>query len=160
MPLNLPNLSTKPNKIPKIVLLFPQALAMWSVMKFYHLIRVGVSFKYSNQNIIELWQNGYESDSSSDSQIYPTCKDIEIKHRKFSTPKKTRKQNYTYIFDNFDIEEKDDGNISNTELLNDSEEEEDDSSSLLAVYDSNSVTSLWPRTGTNAKAYDCSLIEI
>jgi hypothetical protein len=31
-----------------------QALAMWSVMKFYHLIRSCVTFKHNKENIIEL----------------------------------------------------------------------------------------------------------
>lgn len=101
----------------------------------------GISFKYSNQNIIELWQNDFESDNSSDSQVYPLSNETDIKvktkNRNFSTPKKTRKQNYTYICD---IEERDDENVSHDELLHDSDEEEN---SVLAVYDYNSVTSLW-----------------
>jgi hypothetical protein len=31
-----------------------QALAMWSVMKFYHQIRSGITFKHNKENIIEL----------------------------------------------------------------------------------------------------------
>jgi hypothetical protein len=56
------------------------------------------------------------------------------------TNKKACKQSYTYIFDNFDIEEPD-GTVSDCELLEDSLDE-DEEDSLLAVYDSNSVTSL------------------
>lgn len=37
---------------------------MWSVMRFYHLLKAGNSWKL-NQNIIELWQSSYDSDETS-----------------------------------------------------------------------------------------------
>jgi hypothetical protein len=121
---------------------------MWSVMKFYHQIRSGVTFKHSKENIIELWQNYTESEksSSSDSLFSNKKPDNNCKSRKLLTPsrqtnKKAGKQSYTYIIDTFDIEEPD-GNASDCELLEDSLDE-DEEDSLLVVYDSNSATSLW-----------------
>ncbi len=121
---------------------------MWSVMKFYHQIRSGVTFKHNKENIIELWQNYTESEKSSSSDsLFPNKKpDNNCKSRNLLTPSrqasKAGKQSCKYIFDTFDIEEPD-GNVSDCELLEDSLDE-DEEDSLLVAYDANSVTSLWP----------------
>lgn len=41
-----------------------QSLAMWAVMKFYHMLRSGISWKM-NETIIELWHSSYELKTST-----------------------------------------------------------------------------------------------
>lgn len=43
---------------------FHQSLAMWAVMKFYHMLRSGISWKI-NETIIELWHNSYDLKTST-----------------------------------------------------------------------------------------------
>lgn len=100
---------------------------MWGVLRFYNLLRIGVSWK--GPEVIELWYN--PSDSSKGST-----------GRRSTDELKTRRNHEITI----NIENSDDDD-DEVHITDDAEKSaasgSDEDDSLLVAYDSNSVASVW-----------------
>lgn len=105
---------------------------MYSVMRFYHMIRSGISFK-AGEISIELWQNSYESDDNKSSTTVSFCPDDVDDELGFSNCSHSH-----YAEDIF--ASNDDISDSHQVVAGDGSDEND---SLLVAYDVNSVVSLW-----------------
>lgn len=113
---------------------------MYVVMRFYHMVRSGVSFKV-NETFIELWQNSYESDENKSSTTISLCPDdVDDDLGYFNC-------NDSHLQDAEDIFECNDGDISDKNhddgAKRAADEGSDENDSLLVAYDLNSVDSLW-----------------
>lgn len=96
---------------------------MWGVMRFYNLLRIGVTWK--GPEIIELWYNPSDSSKGSISQRF----------------------DYRIDDDNDDDDDRDVHTTDDAEKSAASGSDEDDS--LLVAYDSNSIGSVWPNIHSN-----------
>lgn len=106
---------------------------MYAVMRFYHMIRSGISFKVGEISI-ELWQNSYESDDNKSSTTISFCPDDDADDELgFSNCSHSH-----YAEDIFGSDE----DISDKHHVEagDGSHEND---SLLVAYDVDSVVSLW-----------------
>lgn len=117
-----------------------QTVAMYVVMKFYHMVRSGVSFKV-NETFIELWQNSYESDENKSSTTISLCPDdLDDDLTYFNCDE-------SHAHETVDIFECNDGDISDKThddgAKRAADEGSDENDSLLVAYDVNSVDSLW-----------------
>lgn len=115
-----------------------QTIAMYAVMKFYHMVRHGISFKV-NETFIELWQNSYESDDNKSSTTISLCPDEDLDYLNCGGSQ------LHHAEDIFECDE----DISD----NDCDERKcptgdgsDENVSLLVAYDDNSVDSLWHKS--------------
>lgn len=104
-------------------------------MRFYHIVRSGITFKV-NETFIELWQNSYESDKSSTTISF--CPDDDEDDLGYSNLSHPRQQDVEDIFDD---------DISDTNFRFGAkcvaDEASDENDSLLVAYDENSIDSLW-----------------
>lgn len=103
---------------------------MWGVLRFYNLLRIGVSWK--GPEVIELWYNASDSSKGSTGRR----QNDEFKMR--------RSHEITINIENSDDDDDDDEEVHITDDAEKSAasgSEEDDS--LLVAYDSNSVASVW-----------------
>lgn len=104
---------------------------MYFVMKFYHMVRSGVSFKV-NETFIELWQNSYDSDDNKSSTTISFCpEDEDEDDLGYSNCSHTHQDDVEDIFE--------DG------AKRAADEASDENDSLLVAYDANSIDSLWHR---------------
>lgn len=103
---------------------------MWGVMRFYNLIRAGVTWK--GPEVIELWHNSNETNKT------------------FSSLQEETKLNNFNI--NIRDNDEDDGGNETDDILIESDNDNNDKSagsgsdeddSLLVAYDSNSIVSVW-----------------
>lgn len=105
-------------------------------MRFYHMVRSGITFKV-NETFIELWQNSNESDEKSSTTI-SFCPDDDDGDLGYSNLSHSRQQDVEDIFDD---------NISDTNfefgVKHVADEASDENYSLLVAYDVNSIDSLW-----------------
>lgn len=120
---------------------------MWGVMRFYNLLRIGITWK--GPEIIELWQSSSDTEKCSTSQEYITTEGFYYK-----VPD-TYSESDRDVGDDTDDDDYDIENfyhhhhhrmISNqaaTTVVAGSGSDEDDS--LLVAYDSNSVVSVWQK---------------
>lgn len=101
---------------------------MFFVMRYYHMIRSGISFKV-NEIAIELWQKSYDSEDNKSSTTISFCDEDEDESGHLD--------NVEDIFEyNDDISDKDKDIKHPTE---------DESDSLLVAYDVDSIASMWNR---------------
>lgn len=114
-----------------------QTLAMYAVMRFYHMVRSGISFKV-NEIAIELWQNSYDSDENKTSTTISLCPD-DVEDD-FGYSNCSHSHYAEDIFgSNDDISDK-----NNEEMKRAAAGEgTDENDSLLVAYDVDSVVSLW-----------------
>lgn len=118
---------------------------MYVVMKFYHMVRSGISFKV-NETFIELWQNSYESDDNKSSTTISLCPDDVDEDLEYSNCGDSQLHQAEDIFEcDEDISDNDhDGRKRPTE------DGSDENVSLLVAYDVNSVDSLWHKSIRNS----------
>lgn len=115
---------------------------MYAVMKFYHMVRSGISFKV-NETFIELWQNSYDSDDNKSSTTISFCPEDDEDEDDLGYSNCS----HTHLDDVEDIFEHED--ISDTHHEGEkhaADEASDENDSLLVAYDANSVDSLWHRS--------------
>lgn len=102
---------------------------MWGVLRFYNLLRIGVSWK--GPEVIELWYNASDSSKGSTGRR----QNDEIKMR--------RTHEIIINIENSDDDDDDD----EVHITDDAEKSaasgSDEDDSLLVAYDSNSVASVW-----------------
>lgn len=139
-----------------------QSLAMWGVMRFYNLLRIGITWK--GPEIIELWQSSSDTEKCSTSQEYITTEGFYYK-----VP-----DTYSDSEDRDDMVGVHEGNSSDDDMEADDDfycgpvtterlrrfdrrtivtgagsgSDEDDS--LLVAYDSNSIVSVWQKYNETA----------
>lgn len=114
---------------------------MYVVMRFYHMVRSGVSFKV-NETFIELWQNSYESDENKSSTTISLCPDdVEDDLGYFNCSDSHLQQEAEDIFECNDGDISDKNHDDRAKRVADEGSDENDS--LLVSYDVNSVDSLW-----------------
>lgn len=104
---------------------------MWGVMRFYNLLRIGITWK--GPEIIELWQSSSDTEKLSISQEYLTTDGYFYR----TTPD----QRYLST----DITSDDDDENPQYERCcdDDAGSGSDEDDSLLVAYDSNSIVSVW-----------------
>lgn len=109
---------------------------MYAVMRYFHMVRSGVSFKV-NETVIELWQNSYESDDDKSSTTISFCVDEDEDDLGYS--------NCNHLQDDVEdiFECDDDISDKNCSIKHAADEGSDENDSLLVAYDVNSVVSLW-----------------
>lgn len=113
---------------------------MYAVMKFYHMVRSGISFKV-NETFIELWQNSYESDDNKSSTTVSLCADVD-EDLDYSNCGESHRHHAEDIFDcDEDISDND-----RDESKRPTDDGSDENVSLLVAYDVNSVDSLWHKS--------------
>lgn len=101
---------------------------MWAVMRFYHLLRAGITWK--GPEVIELWYNAKDIESKGSFEEYDDDdEDDDVSVLMCSSP--DNKLKTVIESENEDCEDKSAASGS----------EEDDS--LLVAYDSNSINSVW-----------------
>lgn len=106
---------------------------MYVVMRFYHMVRSGISFKV-NETFIELWQNSYESEDKSSTTISFCPDDVDEEDLGYSNLTRSNLHVAEDIFEFTD-------DISETNVDEPKDGSENDS--LLVAYDADSVDSLW-----------------
>lgn len=114
---------------------------MFAVMKFYHMVRSGISFKV-NETVIELWQSSYESDDNKSSTTISLCDDDDY------NPEGDVEYSNCSNFPNEDIFDCNDEDISDKncdDKKRAADEGSDENCSLLVAYDVNSIMSLWQK---------------
>lgn len=115
---------------------------MYIVMRFYHMVRSGISFKV-NETFIELWQNSsLESDDKSSTTISFCPDDIDDDDFGYLNCRRT---NLHVVDDIFEYNEDISDNVGIMRATDDGSDEND---SLLVAYDENSVDSVWRSTAT------------
>lgn len=102
---------------------------MWAVMRFYHLLRAGITWK--GPEVIELWYNAKDIENKGSFEEYDDDDEDDVSVLMCSSPDSKLK---TVIeSENEDEYEEDKSAASGSD--------EDDS--LLVAYDSNSINSVW-----------------
>lgn len=114
---------------------------MYVVMKFYHMVRSGISFKV-NETFIELWQNSLlESDDKSSTTVSFCPDDIDDDDFGYLNRRRSNLHVVDDIFENNeDISDK-----NNVEIKR-AADDGDENDSLLVAYDENSVDSVWQKS--------------
>lgn len=114
---------------------------MYVVMKFYHMVRSGISFKV-NETFIELWQNSLlESDDKSSTTVSFCPDDIDDDDFGYLNCRRSNLHVVDDIFENNeDISDK-----NNVEIKR-AADDGDENDSLLVAYDENSVDSVWQKS--------------
>jgi hypothetical protein len=108
---------------------------MYAVMRYYHHIRSGISFKV-NETVIELWQNSYESEDNKSSTTISFCAEEDEDDLGYL--------NCSHLVDVEDIFEcNDDISDKSRNIKQAADEGSDENDSLLVAYDMDSVVSLW-----------------
>lgn len=107
-----------------------QALAMWSVIRFHHLLRSGVSWKI-NKNIVALWHNSSSDSDSEKTSTLSLCIDENDNRMADSTKNQSRAlwldlETSDSEIDDIKVDDK---------RLNDGSDEDD---TLLVIYESQS----------------------
>lgn len=112
-------------------------------MRFYHMVRSGISWK-TNETVIELWQNSYETDSDNKSSTTVSlCPDEEDYDNDVEY---SNTDNLEFNEDIFDCESICDKNQKYVEVIKKTVGEgSDEDDSLLVAYDANSVISFWQK---------------
>lgn len=101
---------------------------MWAVMRFYHLLRAGVTWK--GPEVIELWYNAKDIENKGSFEEYDDDEDDDVSVLMCSSPDNKLKT----VIESENEDYEDDKSAA-------SGSEEDDS--LLVAYDSNSINSVW-----------------
>lgn len=115
-----------------------QTVAMYVVMRFYHMVRSGISFKV-NETFIELWQNSsFGSDDKSSTTISFCPDDIDDGFGYCHRP------NSHVVDDIFEYNE-DISEGNNVGIKKAADDGSDENDSLLVAYDENSVDSVWQK---------------
>lgn len=124
---------------------------MYAVVKFYHVIRSGISFK-ANETVIELWHSnsfGSDDDNKSSTTI-SLCNDDdddddveEVNESADSNNINVTSFTNQDIFDCFDDDDDKDRGLSHGSTKRAADEGSDENDSLLVDYDVASVVSLW-----------------
>lgn len=148
---------------------FSQVLAMWGVMRFYNLLRIGVTWK--GPEVIELWYNASDSSKGSVGGLYRMEYDVSMACKRAAAAvgskgktRKTQRSESTAMTattttttttteDEDDNEHRmefrtikfydptyDDDNDDGNKSAGSGSDEDD---SLLVAYDSNSISSVW-----------------
>lgn len=112
-------------------------------MKFYHVIRSGISFK-ANETVIELWHSSSfgSDDENKSSTTISLCNDDDEDEEESADSNNMNVTSFTNddIFDCFE-DVKEDKNRE--EMKRAADEGSDENDSLLVDYDVDSVVSLW-----------------
>lgn len=121
---------------------------MYAVMRFYHMVRSGISFKL-NETFIELWQNSYESDDNKSSTTISLCPDDDV-----DDDLGYSNCSHSHVHDAEDIfASNDDISDKNHERTKRSGDGSDENDSLLVAYDADSVVSLWHKNITSYRLW-------
>lgn len=122
---------------------------MYAVMRFYHMVRSGISFKV-NETFIELWQNSYESDDNKSSTTISLCPDDDVDDDLgYLNCARSDLHDVEDIFE-YDEDISDKHHDGAKRVADDGSDEND---SLLVVYDANSVGSLWHKKIISNRIY-------
>lgn len=134
---------------------------MWGVMRFYNLLRIGITWK--GPEIIELWQSSSDTEKLSLSQEYLTTDGYFYRTT----------SDHRYLSTDITTDDDDDDDVDNhppDELCvdDDAGSGSDEDDSLLVAYDSNSIVSVWRKqrkylertlvTSTSAMSLLCFVI--
>lgn len=112
---------------------------MYVVMRYYHMVRSGISFKV-NETFIELWQNsslGSDDKSSTTISFCPDDIDDDFSY--------CHRPNLHVVDDIFEYNE----DISERNIVGikrAADDASDENVSLLVAYDENSVDSVWQKS--------------
>lgn len=130
-----------------------QTFALYAVMRFYHMVRSGVSFKI-NETFIELWQNSHD-DSERSSTTISLCEDDDDDYCGRSADiednlgySKCCHTTHLHELDDDDDDVSDEIHIfdklhQETQFTAAADDGSDEGDSLLVGYDKNSIVSLW-----------------
>lgn len=127
---------------------FLQSLAMWGVMRFYNLLRIGITWK--GPEIIELWQSSSDTEKCSTSQEYITTEGFYYK----VPDTYSESDRDGDIIDTDDDEYDDDVErlyrhqpalVNRVMLSKQAGSGSDEDDSLLVAYDSTSIVSVWQK---------------
>lgn len=97
---------------------------MWAVMRFYHLLRAGITWK--GPEVIELWYKMSDNEQGDSKDNVSVLCDIEEETE-----------------DNLNVSDDDDDDEIEKSAASGSDEDD----SLLVAYDSNSIGSVWQKIG-------------
>ena len=118
-------------------------MAIYAVVKFYHVIRSGISYK-ANETVIELWHSssfGSDNENKSSTTI-SLCNDDDEDEDESPDSNNMNVTSFTNddIFDCFEDARED---KNREEMKRAADEGSDENDSLLVDYDVDSVVSLW-----------------
>lgn len=109
------------------------------------MVRSGISWK-TNETVIELWQNSYETDSDNKSSTTVSLCAEEDEEEYDNDIEYSNTDNLEFNEDIFDCESICDKNQKHVEVIKKTVGEgSDEDDSLLVAYDANSVISFWQK---------------
>lgn len=127
---------------------------MWAVMKFYHMLRSGISWKL-NETIIELWHSSYDINKTSTTLSYCAEEGNDVKENENLHIDGNKNESYLMSSDSCcrkripQIIDNDDDcdSLSDNETSSDNEQQIGDGSeendSFLVAYDAKTIASVW-----------------